>query len=78
MTPLGFTNSEGVFLGWALSESGNPEFDDQEFVVNLTTEANQVVNLYAIWREETCYLVTEDEDPIMTENTQSDDNITLG
>ena len=49
LSPLGFSKSGSVFLGWAETPSGNPKYDDQELVRNLTTTSNEVVNLYAKW-----------------------------
>ncbi len=38
-----------AFNGWATSETGNKEYDDQQSVNNLTTTNGGTVNLYAKW-----------------------------
>lgn len=41
---------ENGFLGWATDENADvPEYADGQYVMNLTTEADSTVTLYAIW-----------------------------
>ena len=44
-----FTNIGYVFAGWATQEDGEVVYGDGAVVSNLTTEADSVVDLYAIW-----------------------------
>ena len=43
------SSPEFEFLGWATSGSGDKEYDDEEEVGDLTTTADEVVDLYAKW-----------------------------
>ena len=46
----GFSNSEGVFLGWARDpQAKQPEFFAGQPVKNLTADPNGTVTLYAVW-----------------------------
>ena len=42
-----------VFAGWSLTSDGNVRYKDGAEIRNLTTQAGQVVTLYAVWREKT-------------------------
>ncbi|MBQ9432442.1 MAG: leucine-rich repeat protein [Kiritimatiellae bacterium] len=44
-----FTRIGCVFNGWATNETGNAIYGDGEAVSNLTSGANETVNLYAAW-----------------------------
>lgn len=52
LTANAFTRTGYTFTGWALSENGNAEYEDEEYVKNLTTVAEGTVNLYAVWEAE--------------------------
>ncbi len=45
-----FTKSGCTFAGWAMSDDGEMEYEDGAKVVNLSTDHNAIINLYAIWR----------------------------
>ena len=50
LTANQFTNDGYSFVGWALhSATDSVDFEDGELVMNLTTENNAIVNLYAVW-----------------------------
>lgn len=53
LSPLGFSIPGSVFLGWATSPSGEPQYSDQETVVNLTSTSQGIVDLYAQWDAQT-------------------------
>jgi prepilin-type N-terminal cleavage/methylation domain-containing protein/uncharacterized repeat protein (TIGR02543 family) len=38
------------FKGWSRTKNGNKEFDNSQSVINLTTENNSTVTLYAVWK----------------------------
>ena len=44
-----FTRDGYVFIGWATSADGDVVYTDGKLVSNLTSEANGIVNLFAIW-----------------------------
>ena len=39
-------------MGWSSSADGEVEWEDQQEIVNLTSENNGIVILYAIWRKD--------------------------
>ena len=49
LTANGFSRDGYSFVGWATSATGAKVYSDKESVKNLTTTANGIVNLYAIW-----------------------------
>ena len=48
----GFTRSGYVFKGWATEENGEVVYQPGDKVTNLTSEADGVVKLYAVWEKE--------------------------
>ena len=46
-----FTWENHEFLGWARTRDGSVSYNDGEVVSNLTSTANEIVTLYAVWRE---------------------------
>lgn len=48
------------FTGWSRNEDGEAEFSDGEEVKNLTTQNEDIIYLYAVWRE------CKDDDPVIT------------
>ena len=54
-----YTKDNYTFAGWATSETGNPAYEDEKSVINLTAEDGATVNLYARWAGES-YTVTFD------------------
>ena len=57
LTANGFTKTGYTFAGWATSANGTVQYTNQQSVSNLTTTANDTVNLYAKWTANT-YTVT--------------------
>ena len=49
LTRNAFTYAGHIFEGWATSQDGDVEYEDEESVLNLTAEANGSVTLYAVW-----------------------------
>ena len=49
LTVNGFSKTGYTFSGWSKSVTGDVEYTDQQLVSNLTTDANGVINLYAVW-----------------------------
>ena len=50
LTAITFTYENYTFCGWATTDTSTaPEYYDQKKVLNLTTEADGTVTLYAIW-----------------------------
>lgn len=49
LRPCDFTNGSLIFDGWALRKDGRVVYEDREYVLNLTKEADGVVTLYAVW-----------------------------
>ena len=56
-----FTKVGYIFLGWATSPNGEFAYGDSQWVSNLTTDPNGLVNLYAIWTPVE-YTITFDTD----------------
>lgn len=51
-TPLSenqFINARYQFTGWSLQEDGEPVYQDTASVINLTSEDNDTIDLYAVW-----------------------------
>lgn len=46
-----FFKSGYKFLGWATTVDGEVIYDDKDVVENLTTAADEVIDLYAIWKD---------------------------
>ena len=51
LSAVGFSKADAYFRGWATSADGKVVYEDQANVMNLTTVANDVVTLYAVWRK---------------------------
>ena len=49
LPPVGFEREGYLFAGWKTNLAGNVVFNDGQTVSNLTTEANGVVTMYALW-----------------------------
>lgn len=58
LTANAFNRTGYVFKGWATSSTGTVVYQDKASVLNLTTTANGVVNLYAVWQE-ALYMVVD-------------------
>ena len=56
LTANGFTKTGYTFAGWATSADGNVQYTNQQPVSNLTTTANDTVNLYAKWTPNTYHV----------------------
>ncbi len=39
------------FIGWSLSENGSVVYTDGQKIINLTSEANKIIDLYAVYEE---------------------------
>lgn len=52
-----FTKEGNSFAGWALTETGEVEYTNNEEVINLTSENNGIITLYAKW-EKNSYVFT--------------------
>ena len=50
---LGYSKTGYTFKGWATSATGGVVYGDQADATRLTTTRHAVVNLYAVWRDET-------------------------
>jgi len=48
-----FTKTGYTFAGWAISPTGNKEYNNQQQVSNLTSVHNGTYNLYAVWTPNT-------------------------
>ena len=58
LTANAYSRDGFTFRGWALTDTASdPQFADKERVNNLTTEANAVVTLYAVWGTNTYTIV---------------------
>ena len=51
LTANAFLKTDHTFAGWAISESGDVEYGDEEDVKNLTTQNGATIMLYAQWFE---------------------------
>ena len=49
LTENEFSLTGYTFMGWALTEDGDVEFEDGDSVMNLTSDVDGAVTLYAIW-----------------------------
>ena len=49
LTANGFTKTNHVFAGWALSANGQVVYEDGQSVTNLASNENDVVTLFAAW-----------------------------
>lgn len=49
----GFAKDSKYFIGWALSPNGTAVYKDREIILSLTSVANSVVNLFAVWGDNT-------------------------
>ena len=49
LTQNAFTRKGYTFNGWAETSSGEPVYSDKQEVSNLSSDADGVVNLYAVW-----------------------------
>lgn len=49
LSPNGYSCPGWSFVGWSTTSNGSVQYADQESVNNLTSEANGVIDLYAIW-----------------------------
>lgn len=49
LTKSVFTRKGYLFAGWATSPNGKIVYNDQEYVMNLTSVNNKTINLYARW-----------------------------
>jgi len=56
LTANGYFYTGNTFVGWAKTEGGTVEFTDEQSVVNLTTENNATVMLYARWGTKKYYI----------------------
>ena len=57
LNPNKLTKSGHTFLGWAREQSATvPEFTDKQVVVDLATEGQTTVTLYAVWAPNTYYV----------------------
>jgi uncharacterized repeat protein (TIGR02543 family) len=67
----GYTYTGHEFLGWSRTQgvSNTKEFDNKAQISNLTTVNNGIVNLYAVWQEETYSLNFVFKDTLITEIT---------
>lgn len=45
-----------TFLGWAKTPTGNKVYNDKQYVINLTTTKNDVIDVYAKWQDGTIIL----------------------
>ena len=75
LTANAFTKEGHDFAGWALSENGEVEYNDGADGSKLTTTANKLVNLYAVWTPET-YTVKFDNNT--GAGTMADQEFTYG
>lgn len=46
-----FIKANNLFLGWAVTEYGDVIYYNKASVKNLTTTNNDIINLYAVWKE---------------------------
>lgn len=53
LTPNAFTRAGYNFVGWAMLPNGGVIYEDEASVLNLTSENDGVVNLYAVWEANT-------------------------
>ena len=56
LTVNGYSYTGNSFAGWARTEGGAVEFTDGQNVINLTTESNATVMLYARWGSKKYYI----------------------
>ncbi len=61
LTPNSITRLGYRFMGWSLSENGSVAYTDGASVINLTSENDGNVNLYAVW-EIVSYTITYELD----------------
>ena len=61
LTPNSITRPGYRFMGWSLSENGSVAYADGASVINLTSENDGNVNLYAVW-EIVSYTITYELD----------------
>jgi len=53
LTASGFTRTGYTFAGWAANARGAAVYTDEETVMNLASEDNATVTLYAVWSQHT-------------------------
>ena len=44
-----FTKTGNTFKGWSTTPNGEVKYSDEEEVINLTTEKDKIIDLYAVW-----------------------------
>ena len=60
LTTNAFTRDGYSFLGWSTNASDTtPTYSNSQSVINLTSENGDIINLYAIWKEENVILRTK-------------------
>lgn len=52
LAPCTFTNPGHGFKGWSTDPIGSVEYEDSAIVLNLTSEPDGTVTLYAVWNED--------------------------
>ena len=72
LTSNGYTLSGYTFTGWNTKEDGSgTSYADGKSVQNLTSEANEIVNLYAQWETKKCEVILSAGDGIVNNGTTS-------
>ncbi len=51
LSPNGFVRTDAWFMGWSVAPDGELAYVDGAIVMNLTSVADDVVTLYAVWQE---------------------------
>ena len=57
LSKIGYLYKCHKFLGWAMSPDGEVVYENQEEILNLTSENGKIFDLYAKWVEESHNLV---------------------
>ncbi len=56
LPPCAFTNTNGCFLGWALTADGEATLFDGDSPADIAVEPGETITLYAVWHEGTLAL----------------------
>ena len=62
LTESAFAKEGYNFIGWAMTADGGKAFNDRATVINLTTEQNGEITLYAVWEEKPIDTGDDDDD----------------
>lgn len=79
LSPNQYQHMGHLFMGWALTkDAAQPDFQDEEEIINLLSEANSNVVLYAVWKPITYTIKFHGGDGIDQGSTMDSQTATYG